>query len=201
MWRKQWILWAAVLAVSVAGCGGSGDNPQKTGSGEGDQPSAARQAGVQTNGPAAAVAEFLEAVRTGNDAVAMNLLSETAREKTLAQGKRVTPKASDTARFEIGQVSMVGEDGARVACIWTDLDGYGQTKTDDATWMVRRESPGWRIVGVAYTIFPGEPPLLLNFEDPDDMARKQRWVQDEFARREAEARTTRPDVPGDPIRR
>jgi len=198
MWRKQRILWVAALAVSVAGCGGSGDNPQETGSGEGDQPQAARQAGTQSDGPAAAVAQFLEAVRTGDDAATMNLLSEAAREK---MGKRVTPPASDTARFEVGRVSMVGQDGARVAATWTDLDDYGQTKTDHATWMVRRESPGWRIVGVAYTIFPGEPPLLLNFEDPEDMARKQQWVQEEIHRREAEARTTRPDVPGDPIRR
>jgi len=197
MWRRQRILWAAVLAVSVAGCGGSGENSQETSSGRGGQPNAG-QASAQSDGPAAAVAEFLEAVRTGNDAATMNLLSETARKR---MGRRVTPAASDTARFEIGQVSMVGEDGARVATTWTDFDSQGQPKSEKATWMVRRESSGWRIVGVAYSIFPGEPPLLLNFEDPEDMERKQRWVRDEIQRREADARAAQPKNPENPIRR
>jgi len=199
MWYIQQILflWAAVLAVSVAGCGGSGENSQETSSGRGGQPNAG-QASAQSDGPAAAVAEFLEAVRTGNDAATMNLLSETARKR---MGRRVTPAASDTARFEIGQVSMVGEDGARVATTWTDFDSQGQPKSEKATWMVRRESSGWRIVGVAYSIFPGEPPLLLNFEDPEDMERKQRWVRDEIQRREADARAAQPKNPENPIRR
>jgi hypothetical protein len=39
------------------------------------------------------------------------------------------------------------------------------------------------VAGVAATVFPGEPPLLLNFEDPDDMAKKQEWLRAEVARR------------------
>ena len=77
----------------------------------------------------------------------------------------------------------MGEDGARVACTWTDLDADGQPKTDEAIWVVRREPEGWRIVGVAAMVFPGEPPVVLNFEDPEDMLRKQQWVREEIRRR------------------
>jgi len=36
---------------------------------------------------------------------------------------------------------------------------------------------------MAPTIFPGEPPLLLDFENPDEMIRKLNWVQQEVVRR------------------
>ncbi len=39
------------------------------------------------------------------------------------------------------------------------------------------------MAGVAAVVFDGEPPLLLNFEDPDDMAKKQQWLREEVARR------------------
>jgi hypothetical protein len=32
-------------------------------------------------------------------------------------------------------------------------------------------------------VFPGEAPLLLNFEEPEDMIRKQQWVREEIRRR------------------
>ena len=133
--------------------------------------------------PAAAVGEFLEALRTGNDERASKMLTATARQKTASLNRNVTPPASDTARFSIGKVDYVNDDGARVACTWTDLDEQGQPKTDEAIWVLRREQEGWRIAGVAAQVFPGEPPLLLNFEDPDDMFRKQQWVREEMRRR------------------
>jgi hypothetical protein len=134
-------------------------------------------------GPAAATQEFLEALRTGNDEKATAMLSTTARQKTASLNRSVTPPASDTARFSVGKVDYVNEDGARVSCTWTDYDEEGQAKTDRAIWVLRREKDEWRVVGVAAQIFPGEAPLLLNFEDPEDMFRKQQWVREEIRRR------------------
>ena len=111
------------------------------------------------------------------------MLSTVAREKTASLNRNVTPPASDTARFTVGKVEYVNDDGARVACTWTDLDEEGQPKSDEAIWVLRREHQGWRVVGVAAQVFPGEPPLLLNFEDPEDMFRKQQWVREEIRRR------------------
>jgi hypothetical protein len=177
------VLWA-VLVIVIAGCdkfGGSGQSAATS-------PKAAQdgnysQAAVKLEPPAAAVAEFLEAVRTGNDEKAAKMLSTAARQKTAALNRNVTPPASDTARFAVGKVDWVGEDGARVACTWTDIDGDGQPKTDEAIWVVRREPEGWRIVGVAAMVFPGELPVVLNFEDPEDMLRQQQWIREEIRRR------------------
>lgn len=133
--------------------------------------------------PAQAVYQWLDAIRTGNDVQATAMLTQVARQKALEQDRSVRPAASDTARFQIGGVEYIGEDGARVASRWTDLDENGQPQTDEALWVLRKEADGWRIAGVAATIFDGEPPLLLNFEDPEEMAQKQQWARDEIQRR------------------
>jgi len=166
-----------VLILVITGCdklgGQSSATPHKTGD----------QAGVKADGPAGAVHEFLEAVRTGNDEKAAKMLSTVARQKTAALNRNVTPPASDTARFAIGQVDWVGKDGARVECTWTDVDADGQPKTDEAIWVVRHEPEGWRIVGVAAMVFPDEQPVVLNFEAPEDMLRQQQWIREEIRRR------------------
>jgi hypothetical protein len=183
MWKMQWLV---IFALLASGCG----KPAPTGESSTDQnatdavaANAGTESGAQLDGPGAAVSEFLEALRTGNDERASKMLTATARQKTASLNRNVTPPASDTARFSIGKTDYVNEDGARVACTWTDLDEQGQPKSDEAIWVLRREQEGWRIAGVAAQVFPGESPLLLNFEDPDDMFRKQQWVREEMRRR------------------
>ncbi len=189
MWRKHWMLLLAAGAVGVIGCGGS------DGTGQGSAGGGAGQGtGAAGSGPAAAVSAFLEAVRTGDDETARNMLSSIAREKTSQLGRGVTPPASDTARFEVGKVEYLAADGARVNCTWTDLDANGQPQTDRAQWMVRREPQGWRIVGVAYTVFEGEPPLLLDFENLEETLRKQQLAREEINRR-AESKSLRAQRP------
>ncbi len=184
MCRMHGIALGTVLLLIVAGgCGkqpgteqSATEKPQATTVGQANST-------AKLDGPAGAVAEFLEAVRTGNDKKATEMLSTEARRRTAALNRSVTPPASDTAKYTVGKVDLVNSDGARVACTWTDLDADGQPKTDEAIWVVRREAKGWLIAGVAAQVFPGEPPLLLNFEDPEDMFRKQQWVREEMRRR------------------
>jgi hypothetical protein len=175
----------AVLVFFLVGCGKpagtdpSSATPPKTGTHAGNDAPAV----VKLEGPAAAVAEFLEAIRTGSDEKAAHMLSTIARQKTAALNRNVTPPASDRARFAVGRVDWVGENGARVACTWTDIDSEEQPKTDEFICMVRREPEGWRIAGIAAMVFPGEPPVVLNFEDPEDMLRQQQWMREEGRRR------------------
>jgi hypothetical protein len=187
MCRTHGMALSIALLSMVAGCSkptGTGESTTAQGSGTAAATATDRGDGAaKSGGPAEAVTAFLEAVRTGNDDEAAKMLSSVARQKTAALNRNVTPPASDTAKFTVGKVDYVGDDGARVACTWTDLDPEGQPKTDEAIWVVRRESNGWRIAGVAAQVFPGEPPLLLNFEDPEDMFRKQQWVREEIRRR------------------
>jgi hypothetical protein len=177
----------AVLALGTFGCGTSGQPSGAAGGADAskDGQVTATATAAADDGPAASVTIFLEAVRTGNDAKATQMLSATARAKLedSPTKRSVTPPASDTARFEVGKVEYIGKDGARVACTWTDMDENGKPRSDSALWVLRHEAGGWRVAGVAATVFPGEPPLLLNFEDPDDMAKKQEWLRAEVARR------------------
>ena len=134
-------------------------------------------------GPETAVWDFLEAVRTGNDEAANKMLTPLARTKVGEKQMSLAPPGTDTARFVIGKVEMLAEDGARVAVDWTDRDYNGKSRTDQTIWMVRKETEGWRIAGMAVPIFEGEPMVLMNFEDPEDMLKKQKLVHDEIQRR------------------
>jgi hypothetical protein len=164
------------LAVVVIGCRGSDETGQGPATDEG------------ADGPDAAIFEFLEAVRTGNDEKAAMMLTSTAREKTAQLNMEVAPPGSDTATFEVGEVKYLPGHRAQVACTWSDLDANSkERRTDEILWIVRHEPEGWRIGGVAATIFQGEPPLLLNFEDPEEMFKKQQWIQQEIRRRAQQA--------------
>lgn len=171
MWRGIGFA-LGLAALGLTGCGGSASAPA---------PESSAKAAVLP--PEAVVAQFLEAVRTGKDDVASNLLTPIARQKTTEMELEVAPPGSDTASFKVGDVEYVAEDGAHVASEWTDLDETGQPQTDPIVWMVSRDTDGWRIAGMATKVFPDEPPLYLNFEDPADMMRKQQLVAAEIERR------------------
>ncbi len=188
MWCRRWLLAVSVLAVGAAGCGktespDAAAPPSATSGLEQMATSTDPTSVAKLDGPAAAVYEFLDAVRTGNDKRATSLLSFKARAKAAEMKRGVCPPASDTARFQVGQVQYQADDRARVASAWTDMDENEEPQTDEAVWLVSREPEGWRITGVAATVFEGEPPLVLNFEDPEEMVQKQRWVHEEIRRR------------------
>lgn len=171
MRRAVLLLQASALAMLLTGCGSSEPpKPAADNSGAGESPDRV-------------VYAFLQAVKNGDDAKAASLLSPLARERTAAKDLEVAPPGSDTASFQVGQFEIVGEGGAHVASVWTDLDEEGKPRSDEIVWMVRQEDEGWRIVGMATKLFPDEPPLFLNFEDPDDMIRKQNLAIQEIERR------------------
>jgi len=162
MLRKHWIMLltlsvVGVVGIGVIGCGGETPGTQETPEEPAD------------SGPQAAVREFLDAVRNGNDHTTEQMLTRAARTTTRSLGMDVAPRGSDTAEFEIGEVEFIAEDGARVACTLSDLDKNRQRQTEKLVWMLRREPEGWRIAGVAATLVAGEPPRKLNFESLEEM--------------------------------
>jgi hypothetical protein len=116
---------------------------------------------------------------------------------------QVAPRGSDTAKFEVGKAKYLDPDGARVPCKWTDIDKEGNSRTDEITWMLRKEPEGWRVAGMAAVIFEGEDPLLLDFENPKETLQKLERLREEIARRASpqgnQARQT--ENSGEPIRR
>jgi hypothetical protein len=67
--------------------------------------------------------------------------------------------------------------------VWVDTDEAGRENNENIVWVVRLDPEGWRVVGMAMKVFDDLPPLLLNFEDPDDMIAKQEMVAQELQRR------------------
>jgi hypothetical protein len=133
--------------------------------------------------PDAAVREFLEAIRTGDDKKAESMLTDLARTRTAQADLMVAPPGSATARFEIAEMEVIEDQVAHVGCVWTDVGDNGKPQTNEFVWALRRQPQGWRIAGVAVQIFPDQPPLLLDFEDPEDMQRKQQMADAEMQRR------------------
>ena len=149
--------------------------------------------------PEAVTAEFLEAVRVGDDKKAATLLTSVTRQKTAEQEMVVAPPGSDTASFAIREVVYVDE-GVHVASDWTDVDADGRMHTDRIVWILRKEAEGWRIAGMATKIFDDRPPVVLNFEDPQDMLQKRQWIGEEMARREGDFATGGSEKTGSQVR-
>jgi len=189
----------ALLALTVLGCGKSGEGGRGPSAGENDVSPKAASASASAgkielpappenlNSPEGAVYQFLAALRAGDDAKTEAMFTKLAREQIRQSPYGVMPPASDTATFQIGKVEYVDDEheGARVEAAWSDEDGDGKRVSDDMLWMVRKEAEGWRIAGAAVTAFPGEPPVLLDFENLKEAIEKLKRVQQELALREA----------------
>jgi hypothetical protein len=164
---KGWFATMVGVALLLTGCGGS------------------RDSGADAQGAEVVVGEFLAAVKKGDDRRASELLTQVARQKTTEMEMVVAPPGSDTASYKV-LASEVEGNQAQVGTDWTDLDGDGRPRTDRLVWMLRHGAEGWRICGMATRVFPDMPPTLLNFEDPEDMLRKQQQAEEEIARRDAQ---------------
>jgi hypothetical protein len=150
---------------------------------------AAAEADPTKTAPAkAAVAAFLDAVKRGDDATARGMLTTVARAKTEELGMSVAPPVADTATYAVRECEIVSDAGdvAHVATVWTDVAADGSQSSENVIWVVRLDPEGWRVVGMALRVFDDMPPLLLNFEDPDDMIAKQEMVATELERRSRE---------------
>jgi len=192
---RVWKLWFACFAagcgllafLGISGCSAGGAG------------SAAAEAAKS------AVVTFLDAIKRGDDAAASGMLTKVARAKTQELGLSVAPPVNPTATYSIRECEMVGEAGdlVHVGTTWTDTDPDGFTSTDNVVWVVRLDPEGWRVVGMAMRIFDDLPPLLLNFEDPEDMLAKQELVAAELQKRaekaavagQAETRTAQGEKP------
>lgn len=170
-----------VTAIGASGCSGGGTTAVA--------PSASKTSAEPAK---AAVVSFLEAIKRGDDTAAAAMLTSVARTKTQELGLAVAPPVNPTARYEVRECEAVGDGGdlVHVGTVWTDTDEAGQETSESIVWVARLDPEGWRVVGMAMKVFDDLPPLLLNFEDPDDMIAKQELVAQELQRR-AEAAESR----------
>ncbi len=187
-----------LLASLVLGCGGSQDTSvgtegqsapgvgtQESGQGfpvaDSGQPGVVSAPNAKLPPPGDITAQFYEALRGGNrDAIGM-LLTDKARQETAKNGLDIRSQASTSLTYAIGETDYVTEemDGAHVASLWTETDEQGQSMTSPVIWVLRKQTNGWRIAGMATPVVEGELPLFFDFEDPENMMRTKEYVENE----------------------
>jgi hypothetical protein len=116
------------------------------------------------------VYEFLEAVRIGDTETASARLTPLALQRTNELDLNISPPGSPTARFKVGTVEMVDAEKAVVECIWTDEDADGKSRDEMITWALKLNAGQWRISGMAADMGPDQPPVVMDFENPSQLA-------------------------------
>lgn len=150
---------AGMMAVLTVGCSSS-----ETGS-----PSSAGS-GLSAAAAVQVVQEFLEAVRQGNTESASSRLTPLALKRTSELDLNFSPPGSPTARFTVGQAELVEADKAVVESTWTDLDADGKPQQEQIIWALKLAAGEWRISGMAAELGAGQPPLVMDFENPEQLA-------------------------------
>jgi hypothetical protein len=147
--------------------------------------------------PSEVIHSFLTALRDGDEHTTSTLLTNKAREETARRNLTVKPPGAPSAKFEIGQVEYIGpqQSGAHVTSTWMEDDEQGNRIAYEVVWALRRESRGWRIAGLAANLSESEPPVFLNFEDPEDMIEKQQRAAQIAAEIERNPRTQQAQRP------
>jgi len=183
MRHTLWVVMLGVVCLGVSGCGKSDDQaPVATVVAPPAQPEEVLQ-------------QFLTSVKAGDKAKAENLLTTLAREKTAAEGIGIGNLSNAGVSFEIQGVQPLvmpdGKEAAHVSCVFTEKQEDGKSESHNIIWALRKETVGWRVAGMAWTPFAGEPPIFMDFEDPADMLRKQELLAEEQERR-ANPQSTKP---------
>ncbi|NJM25936.1 MAG: hypothetical protein HC859_11085, partial [Bacteroidia bacterium] len=119
------------------------------------------------------VTVFLDALKNGDTSTKASLLTSKALAETTKHEFEVNPQSAPNAQYEVHPPEFLqnNPNGAHVTSVWTETYEDGQV-TYEVVWVLRRETQGWRIAGMAIELIPGQPPSFLNFEDPADMAAK-----------------------------
>ncbi len=157
--RMLSLLVALVVLTSALGCNSKSDPA----SGQANQ--------ALPNDPIAqTVYEFLDAIRTGNAEVSSSRLTPLALMRISENDMIFAPPASERATFQVGQVEMFEADKAFVESVWTDVDVDGLPNREKMTWALKLSNNQWRISGMAADMGPDQPPVLIDFENPGQLA-------------------------------
>jgi hypothetical protein len=167
-----WISVALFVVGTMAGCG-SKEKPTDsakpaTEASQTTTSTAAETPVVVASGtPEEAVNSFLNALQTGDEKAAAALLTTKAREETAKHDMVVEPPGAPNATYSVGRVQHPNEDpdAAYVSCVWSEKHEDGQADSYEVVWVMRRESIGWRVAGMATQLGESEEPVFLDFED------------------------------------
>jgi hypothetical protein len=89
-----------------------------------------------------------------------------------------SPPGSSTAKFSVGEVEMIDSQRAIVRSVWTDLDADGKPISEQITWALKQADGIWRISGMAAEVGENQPPVVMDFENPEELAGSNRTPSD-----------------------
>ncbi len=162
----------AFLTFATVGCGGGADVAEQA-SHDTKVATASTKSPAETSATDV-VSQFLDQVRRGGeDSGAGDLLTQRAQSELKRIGRTVQPIGSPDARFNVTQAREVPNEpnSMLVQSIWTEPGPEGTQNDFEVVWAVQREAAGWRISGLAMEIDPTEPPIVIDFENGDEMAK------------------------------
>ena len=140
--------------------------------------------------PQQIVTQFLQALCQGDADAVTQLLTEKARVETKKHQLAVQPPGTAAAQYQVGKVELV-EGGAYVNSIWSEPATDGNRQRYEIVWVLRSQTDGWRVAGMAARIDPNRELTYLNFEDPQEMLSKWESVDTELANRPADSNAPR----------
>jgi hypothetical protein len=156
---RIWFCIALCIVVATVGCGASSEPSNTT----------AGAAAVPNDPIGRTVHSFLDAIRTGNTEVSSSLLTPLALERIIENEMSFAPPASEQASFKITEIEMFEADKAAVDTVWTDVDADGKPTNEPMTWALKLTDGQWRISGLIAYMGANEPPIVLDFENPDQL--------------------------------
>lgn len=191
-------LLALLLLAGMLGCGGKESEPAAVASTDDSTKTVAAETPAKTDspptlitteGPREIVQMYLDAVKVGDAKITTALLTSYARQQAEESNIDVTPPGSASATFEVGRMEYLNDakDAAHVESRWMETDEAGNVQALPSVWVLAHESEGWRIAGVFVALFEGEPPLILDYEKPEEVVRKLELARQEMIRRAEQA--------------
>lgn len=173
-WQEKMVRYFSLICLLVPcflGCGGQTEQAANQAS---VSPSEEAESNALVNSPTDVVSQFLDEVRRGGeDSLAESLLTLTAQSELRRIGQTVQPIGSPDASFKVTRAEMVPDEpgSALVHSLWVEPNPDGTQTTNQVVWAVEQEGRYWRISGLVIAIEENQPPMVLDFENGDMMAR------------------------------
>lgn len=188
--NKRTFLIAVLLSgstIALTGCGGSNQSQANTENSTTTNSSVAN-APAPVSDPAfkpkidesvdsptkQTVATFLDSIRRGDEATANMMLTPLARAEISQTQYVIARIGSPEGTFKIGRTGFPYPDQnvALVECQWNEPASKTQAEVVmDIVCEVRKEDEGWRISGMAVTVVGENEPLVIDFEDRNQLQR------------------------------
>lgn len=140
--------------------------------------------------PEQVVTRFLQALCQGDADTVTELLTDKACVETKKYNLSVQPPGTEAAQYQVGKVELV-KGGAYVNSLWIEPGSDGNEQQYEIVWVLRLQSNGWRVAGMAARIDRQRELTYLNFEDPQEMLNKWDAAETELANGQANQNSTR----------